>query len=199
VLLVRVGNGERLGEDEHLAGHLAAAGIGTAMIGLGPRSPDSRGRGEPQGLADRVRTAAAWLKRQPEAAGLPVGGFAAGAGVAAVLAAAASSPILEALVVRGGRPDLVDDLAAISAPTLILAGGRDEEGIGFARIALAKLAGPKRLVAIRGAGRRFADVGALDEAGHWTAAWFVQHLAMARTWRPARSGVPTLRFSPARV
>jgi putative phosphoribosyl transferase len=190
VLLVRVGNGDRLKEDEHLAGHLGAAGIGTAMIGLGPRGAESRGRIEAAGLADTVRAAAAWLQRQPEAAGLPLGCFGAGAGVTAVLAAAAGAPALEAVVVRGGRPDLVDNLAGVTAPTLLLVGSRDEDGMRFARTALARLAGPKRLVIIRGAGRRFADTGALDEAGHWAAAWFVQHLAMVRTWRAARAGVP---------
>ncbi len=190
VLLVRVGNGDRLSEDEHLAGQLAGAGMGTAMIHLGPRGADSRGRSDAARLADKVHTAITWLKHQPEAAGLPVGCYAAGAGVAAVLAAAAGPAPMDAVVVRGGRPDLVENLDAVTAPTLLLAGSRDEEGMSVARAALAKLGGPKRLATIRSAGRRFADPGALDGAGRWAAAWFVQHLAMERAWRAARSGVP---------
>ena len=190
VLLVRVGDGERLSEDEHLAGQLARAGIGTAMVDLGPRGAESRGRSDADRLADKVHTAITWLRHQPEAAGLPVGCYAAGAGVAAVLAAAAGPSAMEAVVVRGGRPDLVENLAAVTAPTLLLAGSRDEAGMTVARAALAKLGGPKRLATIRSAGRRFADAGALEGAGRWAAAWFVQHLAMERAWRAARSGVP---------
>ena len=190
VLLVRVGNGERLSEDEHLAGQLAGAGIGTAMVDLGPRGAESRGRSDADRLADKVHTAITWLRHQPEAAGLPVGCYAAGAGVAAVLAAAAGPSAMEAVVVRGGRPDLVENLGAVTAPTLLLAGSRDEAGMTVARAALAKLGGPKRLATIRSAGRRFADAGALAGAGRWAAAWFVQHLAMERAWRAARSGVP---------
>ena len=190
VLVVRVGNGDRLSEDEHLAGQLAGAGIGTAMIDLGPRGADSRGRSDAGRLADKVHKAVMWLRHQPEAAGLPVGCYAAGAGVAAVLAAAAGPSPLDAVVVRGGRPDLVESLGTVTAPTLLLAGSRDEEGMSVARAALARLGGPKRLAAIRSTGRRFADAGALDGAGRWAAAWFVQHLAMERAWRAARSGVP---------
>ena len=189
VLLVRVGNGDRQSEDEHLAGQLAGAGMGTAMIDLGPRGADSRGRSDAARLADKVHTAITWLRRQPEAVGLPVGCYAAGAGVAAVLAAAAGPSPMDAVVVRGGRPDLVENLGAVTAPTLLLAGSRDEAGMSVARAALAQLGGPKRLATIRSAGRRFADAGALDGAGRWAAAWFVQHLAMERTWRAARSGV----------
>ncbi len=191
VLVVRVGNGDRLHEDERLAGQLAAAGIGTAMIDLGPRAPDSRGWTD-AALAERVRAVADWLREQPEPAGLPLGCYAAGAAVAPALAAAAGpapAPI-EALVVRGGRPDLVEDLAAVTTPTLLLIGSRDDEGMLVARTALARLGGAKRLATVRSAGRRFADPGALDGAGRWAAAWFVQHLAMERAWRAARSGVP---------
>lgn len=198
VLLVRVGNGERVSEDERLAGQLRTAGIGTAMIELGPRGPESRDRADGERLADKVRAAVAWLRRQPEAEGLPVGGHAAGAAVAALLAAAAGSAEFEALVVRGGRPDLVDGLGAVTAPTLFLVGSRDDDGIRTGRTAVARLAGPKRLVTIRGAGRRFAETGALEEVGRWTATWFVKHLAMERAWRAARSTIPTVRFSPAR-
>ena len=190
VLLVRVGNGDRLSEDEHLAGQLAGAGMGTAMIDLGPRGADSRGRSDAARLADKVQAAIAWLRHQPEAAGLPVGCYSAGAGVAAVLAAAAGPVPMDAVVVRGGRPDLVENLGAVTVPTLLLAGSRDEEGIGVARAALAKLGGPNRLATVRSTGRRFADAGALDGAARWAAAWFVQHLAMERTWRAARSGTP---------
>ncbi|MGE5231275.1 MAG: hypothetical protein ACM3NS_05995 [Deltaproteobacteria bacterium] len=187
VLVLRVGNGERGHEDERLAVQLARAGMGTAMIDLGPRAPDSRGRSDGERLAVKVRTAVDWLRRQPEAAELPVGCYAAGAAVAPVLAALAVEAV-EALVARGGRPDLADDLAAVTTPTLLLVGSRDEEGMRVARAALAKLGGPKRLAMVRSAGRRFADPGALDNAGRWAAAWFVQHLAMERTWRAARSG-----------
>ncbi len=187
VLVLRLGNGERAHEDERLAVQLAGAGMGTAMIDLGPRAPDSRGLGAGERLADKVRTAVDWLRRQREAAGLPVGCYAAGAAVSPVLAALAVQSV-EAFVARGGRPDLADDLAAVTTPTLLLVGSRDEEGMRVARAALAKLGGPKRLATVRSAGRRFADPGALDGAGRWAAAWVVQHLAMERTWRAARSG-----------
>jgi putative phosphoribosyl transferase len=188
VLLARVGNGERLSADRQLADQLGAAGMGTAIIELTPPAAESASQDAVQRLADKVHMATTWLRRQPEAAGLPLGYFGTEAGAAVVLAAAATSSVVEAVVTLGGRPDLVAErLASVTTPTLLLVGARDEDGIKRNRAALPKLGGPKRLVLIPGAGARL-EAGALAEAGRRAAGWFVQHLAMERTWRAARSG-----------
>jgi len=185
VLLARVGDGERLREDERLADQLGAAGIGTALIDLLPAGAASGDEADAERLVHNIHTATTWLKRQPEAAGLPVGCFGAGASVAPVLAAARGASAIEAVVALGDRPDLVEELAAVTAPTLLLVGRGDEERQRLARAALARLGGPKHMVAIRGPGPPFTDATALEEAGRWAAAWFVQHLAMERAWRAA--------------
>jgi len=78
-------------------------------------------------LADRLVQATRWLRRQPEVAELPIGYFGASTGAAAALrAAAALGDEIAAVVSRGGRPDIAGaSLAKVTAPTLLIVGGRD--------------------------------------------------------------------------
>ncbi len=58
---------------------------------------------------------------------LPIGYFGASTGAAAALVAAAELPdLIEAIVSRGGRPDLAGEaLRQVVAPTLLIVGSRD--------------------------------------------------------------------------
>src|SRR5207248_2756619 len=70
-------------------------------------------------LADRLIGAMRWLDTENDTRGLPVGLFGASTGGGAALVAAAHRPDrVDAVVSRGGRPDLAgDDLPFGSAPT----------------------------------------------------------------------------------
>lgn len=76
---------------------------------------------------DFSRTATDWILEQAETRGLSIGYFGSSTGAAAALAAAAQRPdVIDAVVSRGGRPDLARQaLRHVEAPTLLIVGGND--------------------------------------------------------------------------
>ena len=130
-------------------------------------------------LATRLVDVARWIERQPALAKLPLGLFGASTGAAAAVVAAAKVPRhIDAVVSRGGRPDLAGDtLAAVRAPTLLIVGGTDHGVIELNEQALARLGGPKALVIVPGASHLFPEPGALEAVIHHAAGWFARHLA----------------------
>src|SRR5437667_6457694 len=73
-------------------------------------------------LAGRLMEAADWLQLEPATRGLPIGYFGASTGGGAALVAAAERPAgIDAVVSRGGRPDLAGSaLPRVQAPTLLI-------------------------------------------------------------------------------
>jgi pimeloyl-ACP methyl ester carboxylesterase len=73
-------------------------------------------------LAQRLTDSAVWLKNNPETAKLSIGYFGASTGAAAALIAAAEHPEeVNAVVSRGGRPDLArENLARVQARRCLL-------------------------------------------------------------------------------
>ena len=137
-------------------------------------------------LGRRVIGAIDWLgHEEAEAVGaavgeLPVGCFGASTGAAAALIAAAERPSrVEAVVSRGGRPDLAADLLPrVTAPTLLIVGGNDSVVIELNRRAQALLGGESRLEIVPGAGHLFEEPGALERVASLTRAWFCRHLGV---------------------
>lgn len=129
-------------------------------------------------LAERLGTAAAWVRQQAELASLPLGFFGASTGAAAALVAAAEPGCdVRAVVSRGGRPDLaMDVLPLVRAPTLLIVGGEDEPVLSLNRQALARLQCPKELVIVPGATHLFSEPGALEEVARLAADWFSRYL-----------------------
>jgi putative phosphoribosyl transferase len=130
-------------------------------------------------LAGRLIDAGDWLEGQKRLAGLPVGLFGASTGAAAALVAAAErGSRVQAVVSRGGRPDLAGDaLAKVRAPTLLVVGGRDEVVLDLNRQALAKLGEAGRLEVVPGATHLFEEPGALEQVASLAAGWFTEKLA----------------------
>jgi dienelactone hydrolase len=87
-------------------------------------------------LGSRAIAAVDWAPMHPSTATLPLGLFGASTGAAAALIAAAErSSIVRAVVSRGGRPDLAcAALERVTAPTLLIVGGRDEVMLQLNRI-----------------------------------------------------------------
>lgn len=111
----------------------------------------------------------------------PIGLFGASTGAGAALVAAARRPeAVQALVSRGGRPDLAGDaLEAVRAPTLLIVGGADTEVLALNRAALDHLRCPKRLEIVPRATHLFEEAGALEVVSALACAWFVEHLRPA--------------------
>lgn len=130
-------------------------------------------------LTHRLLVATRWVLQHPATQRLPIGYFGASTGAAAALqAAAAVSDTIQAVVSRGGRPDLAGrhDLARVAAPTLLLVGGRDEEVLELNREAHARLHCESELSIIPGATHLFEETGTLEEVARQAAAWFSRHL-----------------------
>jgi putative phosphoribosyl transferase len=128
-------------------------------------------------LADRVLSAKAWLEQDKRSKGLGIGYFGASTGAGAALQAAARDPsTIQAVVSRGGRPDLAEaHLPSVTAPTLLIVGGDDEPVIEMNRAAYRLLACPKRLVIVPGASHLFEEPGTLEQVAEHALAWFQQH------------------------
>ena len=133
-------------------------------------------------LAERLVAATDWLTAHPDTRDLRVGYFGASTGAAAALvAAAARSGAVGAVVSRGGRPDLAGRvLALVRAPTLLIVGGRDLQVLELNREAFAQLTCDKRLEIVPGATHLFEEPGALDQVAQLARDWFVRYLTSVR-------------------
>jgi putative phosphoribosyl transferase len=164
---------------------LNATGLGTLLFDLldEDEAIDRRSVFDVALLADRLRTATDHLRARPDTASLPLAYFGASTGAAAALWAAAdpASPI-QAVVSRGGRPDLaVEKLAAVEAPTLLIVGERDELVWDLNRRAARHLRCEHQLIVVPGATHLFEERGAMTEVVHLARDWFDRHLhAVAR-------------------
>jgi putative phosphoribosyl transferase len=129
-------------------------------------------------LANRLVAITQWLREQPQVAGLKIGYFGASTGAGAALVAAAELPrLIQAVVSRGGRPDLAGDaLQGVNAPTLAIVGGNDQGVLELNRHALARMHCVKALHVIPGAGHLFEEEDALEEVAKLARAWFVEEL-----------------------
>ena len=95
---------------------------------------------------------------------LPIGYFGASTGAAAALWAAADPEVtVNAVVSRGGRPDLaIPRLAQVRAPTLLIVGGDDDIVIELNREAAAPLRCEHRIEIVPGATHLFEEPGTLE-------------------------------------
>ena len=121
-----------------------------------------------------------WVGQQPGLKSLGLGYFGASTGAAAALVAAAERPkTVQAVVSRGGRPDLAGAaLKGVLAPTLFIVGGDDTTVLDLNYSAMAQL--PRqtehKLEIIPGATHLFEEPGALDRVAVLARNWFHEHL-----------------------
>jgi putative phosphoribosyl transferase len=129
-------------------------------------------------LAERVVAAIDWLEHDPRTRGHAIGLFGASTGAAAALVAATRRPEeVDAVVSRGGRPDLAGDaLGDVACPTMLLVGGDDEAVIRTNEEALARLRVPSELLVVPGATHLFEEPGTLEEVASLARGHFVAHL-----------------------
>lgn len=165
----------------HVARVLHAQGTGTLLLDLLTlvEDLDYHTRFDISLLTHRLLIATAYVMlHTPASRHLPIAYFGASTGAAAALqAAAALGDQVQAVVSRGGRPDLAGthELAKVTAPTLLLVGGADTEVLALNREAYARLRCEKELVVVPGASHLFEEAGALDEVARQAAAWFSGH------------------------
>lgn len=129
-------------------------------------------------LSHRLIGATKWIQTLEETRELNVGFFGASTGAAAALIAASElGSRVQAVVSRGGRPDLAGQaLQRVKAPVLLIVGGEDHGVIEINQKALDLLQCEKRLEIIEGATHLFEEKGTLEEVGRMASIWFNAHL-----------------------
>lgn len=178
------GSSRHSSRNQFVARRIQAAGIGTLLFDL--LSEDEEEEDAVTGhlrfdiglLARRLETAVRWIAGQPEANRLGIGLFGASTGGAAALVAAAElGPRIQAVVSRGGRPDLAGEaLARVTGPTLLIVGSRDELVVRLNQQAYAQLRCKKQLSLVPGATHLFEEPGTLEKVATMAAEWFCQYL-----------------------
>jgi dienelactone hydrolase len=170
--------------NQFVARTIREAGVGTLLFDLLTRDEESEDvstghlRFNIGLLTKRLVDATLWLEGLPDARRLGLGFFGASTGAAAALAAAAEIGLaVDAVVSRGGRPDLAgESLARVTAPTLLLVGALDPLVLRLNEQALANLRCEKKLTVVPNASHLFEEPGALDAVARLAAEWFRLHL-----------------------
>jgi dienelactone hydrolase len=169
--------------NREVAATLRSRGLATLLMDLLTREEDevdqrtAEHRFDIDLLAGRLVGAAEWLAGSPLGS-LPVGFFGASTGAAAALVAAAGlGDRVAAVVSRGGRPDLAGDaLPAVTAPTLLIVGGRDDVVIDLNRQAAQRMTAEHGIEIVPGATHLFEEPGTLDRVSTLAGDWFLAHL-----------------------
>lgn len=200
VLFVHGSGSSRFSPRNNFVAHeLRRAGLGTLLIDLLTRTEDQdyERRFDIPLLTQRVLQVTAWLRAQPETKHLALSYFGASTGAAAALQAAADPESkVNAVVSRGGRPDLAgtQTLKQVHCPVLLIVGGDDDVVIELNRQADALLSCPKELVIVPGATHLFEEPGTLEQVARLAATWFVRHQATSSP--PSGTGKRDRNSSP---
>ena len=175
--------------NRYVADMLNDAGFATLLFDLltAEEEPHRSNVFDIQLLGNRLVTVTTWLASQPSIRGLPIGYFGASTGAAAALWAAADPTTnVDAVVSRGGRPDLAEPrLRSVMTPTRLIVGSRDETVLGLNRQAQALMRCSNDLVIIDGATHLFEEPGTLQQAAEAAQDWFARHFIGAAATRPA--------------
>jgi putative phosphoribosyl transferase len=163
---------------------LRDAGLGTLLLDLLSPAEEEvdevtrHHRFDIQMLANRLVVAIDWLAREPETEHRSIGLFGASTGGGAALVAAAEQPQrVNAVVSRGGRPDLAGDfLPVVKAPTLLIVGERDEQVIDLNERARARMRVLVQLEIVPRATHLFEEPGTLEQVATLARDWFLRYL-----------------------
>jgi len=119
-----------------------------------------------------------WVQSQKECKEMVIGYFGASTGAASALRAAAFfGEDIKAVVSRGGRPDLaMQELNRVTAPTLLIVGGWDQQVIQLNDKAYQALKSYRKLEIVPEASHLFEEPGKLEQVAHIAAAWFKKWL-----------------------
>lgn len=174
------GSGRLSPRNNFVARHLQQNGFATLLLDLlmPGEAEDRRNVFDIDLLADRLLVAKSWLKEEPRTEKLRIGYFGASTGAGAALQATARDPSnIQAVVSRGGRPDLAEAyLPSVTAPTLLIVGGWDEPVIEMNQSAYELLTCEKKLIIVPGATHLFEEPGTLEQVAEHARKWFRLYL-----------------------
>ena len=128
-------------------------------------------------LTKRLIAVTAFVRQRSDLKELPVGYFGASTGAASALQAAAElGETIQAVVSRGGRPDLAKNLSQVKAPTLLIVGSLDTDVIKLNEYAYLLLNCEKKTEIVNGATHLFEEPGALPTVAELAMGWFKTYL-----------------------
>ena len=163
-----------------VAERVRACGVGTLLFDLLTEAEDRtyETRFDIPLLTDRLVGATRWVRSREDTADLKIGYFGSSTGSAAALRAAARPETeIAAVVSRGGRVDMAEDvLDRVSAATLFIVGGNDHPVLEWNREAHELLAGEKSLEVVENASHLFEEPGALETVADHAGKWFGEKL-----------------------
>jgi len=167
--------------NRYVAKNLQKEGFATLLFDLLTREEDTvyENRFNIDLLTERLILVTAWMKNNHKNESKKIGYFGASTGAASAIRAAADlgTEVIQAVVSRGGRPDLANNaLQKIESPVLLLAGGLDKQVIALNERALAQLKSPKKLEIIPGASHLFEEEGKLELVTRYASVWFLKYL-----------------------
>jgi putative phosphoribosyl transferase len=166
-----------------VAQYLQTNGLATLLFDLlqENESQDHRNVFDIELLSKRLTDATDWVAAFEPTRNLTIGLFGASTGsAAALMTAARRRDCVAAVVSRGGRPDLADDLEHVRAPTLLIVGGCDQTVLEINRNALSLLRCTAKIEIISGATHLFSEPGTLEQVARLANDWFQVHLRSER-------------------
>ena len=166
--------------NRYVADYLNDAGIATLLVDLLTEEEDKdyMNRFDIDLLTTRLVFITEHLRDSDEFGHFTIGYFGSSTGAASALRAAAQlRGEVQAVVSRGGRPDLAAGvLGMVEAPTLLIVGSLDKDVIILNRRAYKMLVCKKQIEIVEGAGHLFEEPGKLAEVSRLASDWFVHHL-----------------------
>jgi putative phosphoribosyl transferase len=155
-------------------------GLGTLLFDLLTEKEDQvyANRFDITLLAKRLMATTNWVLKQPKTKKLSLGYFGSSTGsAAALIAASLLGKKIEAIVSRGGRPDLAKEiLHEVKSPTLLIVGGNDPQVLELNQLSYNLLTSEKKLEIIPAATHLFEEPGTLEEVARLAAEWFKKYL-----------------------
>lgn len=177
-----------------VASRIRKHSIGTLLLDLLTQEEEVRDqqdrtlRFDTELLSARFVSVIDHLLNSPSFPQAPIGVFGASTGAAAAIAAAAERPnSVQAVVSRGGRPDLAQHLLGrVRCPTLFIVGELDYAVRDLNTDAFSQLHCTKSLKIVPGATHLFEEPGALLTVSRLAAHWFETHLVSKQPpkWAP---------------
>ena len=166
--------------NKYVADYMHQHNLATLMLDLLTEEEDSLydNRFNIDLLAMRLVHATEHVHRMKIIHNLPIGYFGASTGAASALKAAARMPdIIEAVVSRGGRPDLaLDEIPLVKVPVLLIVGSLDVAVIDLNQEAYKHIKSEKEMVTVPGASHLFEEPGKLHRVAELAVFWFDSHL-----------------------
>ncbi len=170
--------------NQFVANHLREAHLGTLLIDLLTSEEEKIDlvtrelRFDIELLAKRLKEMTQWLLQDKRTHALKIGYFGSSTGAAAAMIAAAKlEKYVQAVVSRGGRPDLASHyLQQVKAPTLLIVGGADSGVIELNHEAFDLLTVTKKMEIVPNATHLFEEAGALEQVAELASNWFLKYL-----------------------